>query len=164
MSFDLSEAIDAQVARTRKPNPARIATKVANAVPEHELRPLLAKLLRQAVTHRMSRDRNYPARVLTGEGQGDADTHATSAPRSARWERVRDWRTQPVCIIGDDGETWKQVRDCTRDDIARLVATNERLAATHRENAERWRRVLALMVEHGAETVGDLPDEIGAAA
>lgn len=56
------------------------------------------------------------------------------------------------------GDGWKFLRDLTRDDVLACAAQRRDLAAANLAEAERFDALHKLMVERGADTVGDLVD------
>lgn len=147
--FSLRGLVGECVAVSEETDPKVLAEEICTAVPEYALRDALGACLpeyvRRAVTQVRSR--------RTGE--------STPPTPSWRWASVRAAQASGALAIYrwrvNVGADWKFFEDCTRDDVAHLVADYRQRAGDLADQAQRYGAVLELMNEIDAARVGGVP-------
>jgi hypothetical protein len=106
----------------------------------------------------------------TNSGDGEeTSVAATSIPdsslpvagpnlRNSRAARLlRRNRFRQSVWIGEG--VYRDIMECTVADLEHAAAESEKLAAENQAAADRYRKLVKVMAEHGAETVNDLTEE-----
>jgi hypothetical protein len=144
--FSLADIVRDALADSDEPDPARIADTVANSLPLAEARMALAFTLQDYVLRmiRIQRRRAVPVQPGTVRWDNVAELHG-SGELSLLRSRVMA-----------QGE-WKFLGDCTRADVADIVAGREAEMAKAAASADRYRRLRAAMGRYKVDAVRDLP-------
>lgn len=147
MSYDLRADVKAILDETSLADPGEIADKVAESIPPRALRDALHVTLRSYVRQVISESRTNTAPSVVG--------------RSAKVAAIRDgWqrRLHDRCHVG--GSVWKLLGECDYADLYAMADEREHHAATNAAWARHYRSLAALLTEHDAAVVSDLPPEV----
>jgi len=82
------------------------------------------------------------------------DTHRRLAPGSSRWRSAASLFHQRIYA----GETWKLLRDLTRDDVLAIVEHRRMLATANAAVADRYQALHDRMTATDVATVGDMDE------
>lgn len=77
--------------------------------------------------------------------------------RNSRVALLRRSRYRMSVWVGDG--VYRDILDCTLADLERAASESDKLAAENQAAADRYRKLVKVMTEHGAETVNDLTEE-----
>jgi hypothetical protein len=187
MDFNLREHIRAVLASTPGEDVEDLADAVFAATPADQYasayRQALAPIVRVALAHaerpdlydpQDSRlDQSAPDTHMTpiepgqtagGEEatDGSEPTKTTPLPagpnlRNSRVALLRRSRYRESIWIGDG--IYRHILDCTLADLEHAAAESEKLAAENEAAAYRYRKLVKIMAEYGAEKVGDLTED-----
>lgn len=142
VEYDLREEIRACL-RDGQTDPHKIASETAQTIPEDALRELVPALIANVVREVIRSERNRSVRT-------------EEQPLSPRWEAVRAVRSRLDCVWAI-GTEWKQLRDCTRDDIQHLVNDYEIRVEANAAWRDAFARIEREMRQRRVKTVGSLP-------
>lgn len=148
--FDIRTAVRAVMDETDLTSPEEIAAKVAESVPQRDLRRVLATVLREYVRVEIGR-----ARMHTSQPE------PTKANRSAKVTAIRSaadrWLRERV-FVGDS--TWLLLGECSYDNLKFLESERLENAARSAAAAERYGRLANLVKRHKVSRVADLPRRV----
>lgn len=158
--FDLKALIREVADESQHADPGAIAEEVAKRVPNKHLRSAFREMLRPFVRQLVATGRTFPA-PMTREtaSTGSSDTKPRPANRS--WKRTGIYRWASVLRerVHVGASDWKFLGDCDRDDLGFIASERRTLAEANLLKAEQYEKLLALLDEHGAATVRDLPEK-----
>lgn len=146
-------------------DPAIIAIEVLNRIPRVHYRAALEQALPSLVNQVISRQRhNIPAATFTAGAS--AATGVRVAERAApswkvigireTWQRLLRDRIN----VGPEPSEWKFLSDCTVPDLHYAADVRDEHARRNAARAAQYRQLAALLVEHGVDTVGNLPENL----
>jgi hypothetical protein len=150
--LQLREMIRNTIKRRKRAQPNDIATSVATNTPNHLLRPYLEEALRPVVADIMREQRNHAIltmrknRRILGNGPVSANVEAI---RNVDWQRI--FSEQVATATG-----WKQVGDCTADDLDFCGAARRRDAELVIAQAEFYEDLAQRVRKHNVATPRDL--------
>ena len=159
--FDLRALIREVADASAVADPGVLVAEVSARIGSRDRAAALDQCLRSVVIQTLSQMRmssNSPG------GHPARDTHATAAAGGSPSSKVAGIREYWRGVLRErisvgDGE-WKFLAECTETDLDFAAGLREDHAARTLAQAERLRRLGKLLVEHGADTVGDLPDDV----
>lgn len=125
-------------------DPHVIAAKVVPAIPDEQLRDLVAELLPDLVRE-LIRAMRKPF-VVAPTRNGKADVGAAT----------RDPRTWPTWV----GRQWRLLSTLTADDCEIVARQYQAAAEANTQMASRYMRLAEVLRAQGAETVADLPADM----
>lgn len=146
MSFDLDALVDDQVAANPHSRIDDIADRVAEKVPDGELRHLLKVTLRSKIKRALA----IRLGAMTGTRHGE---DRLKAPRSARGATSSDLLKENVSV---ERGKWKALGSCTARDLRAMAAFRQTLIVQHTGMAERFERLAEAVEAHDAARVSDL--------
>lgn len=136
-------------------DPTVLANEVINRMDPRDYPDVIRLLIRSYVreTAGQRRRASMSVRVPQTSGSPVPASGFVTAMREGVWrERLKDrWHTA-------DG--WKLLRDMTAGDLGYAAGERRSLAAANIEEARKAEKLAALLNEHGAETVGELADDV----
>ena len=103
-------------------------------------------------------------RDVIGSQQRQAVRQVFRPNRSAKVQGIRDWWAEMLASSVYVDGVWKSFGDCSRTDVGWLADQRRVEAEKNLAQAAVYDEVNALMVEHGAETLADLPRDVVPAA
>lgn len=155
--FDLRALIREVCNTSTMTDPASIAKEVGRRIGRNQQADALDQALPLVVQHVISR---YRAISVPQQRTAPAPNRSRKvASIRETWRRMLRDRIAVGPAVGD----WKFLGDCTADDLAYAAAIREDHARRNAARAEQLRQLVDLLVEHGVETVGQLPDQVLAA-
>lgn len=175
MTFDLRLHIRAVLAETAEENLDTLASMVfdrtAVADVREAYRQALTEIVRRelATAPRPDHTAHDAQQTFVGSGlssagddQGSLDTHLAGVVsggniRNSRAALFRRYRFRESVWVGE--KTFRNILDCTAQDLAFAAAESERQAENNAAASRRYRRLAKAMAEHGAATVAELTDE-----
>lgn len=179
MTFDLRQHIRDILAGTTEENLDILTAMVFDRTPHNAIREAYRQALTEAVRAELPRairpDQTgadtQPVIIgagsdsTTGEGGHMApDTQSTSTPspgggnvRNSRAARLRRARFRLNVHVGQ--RTFRNILDCTAEDLLFAAAECDRMAEANAQAAERYRRLVKVMLQRQVEKVADLTDE-----
>lgn len=166
MTFDLNAAIEAAM-ESGSSGPHGIADKVFPAIPASEV-PALAQRLLSAYVRDYLQSRRAANPVLGGIRPAPHDPAVSHRPSAKLAKRRSEWASWMRDQVHVGHGKWRQLGQCTRDDL--LFAANERdtMAASNAAKADTFRDLAAKLEAHKVTTVAALPptvlDQVRAAA
>lgn len=147
-AFSIRDVILAVLGESPSPDPKAAVDGVLDRIPDHQLRPCLAQLLRPYVRTMSGRERRSHRPGPTGRPSGRwADVAEFS-------NNIRTWRVP----IGDDD--WKFLGDLTSEDCDRIAEMYGDLAAANGRRADAYTLLAKAIVDEQAARAGDLPDQL----
>lgn len=149
--YDLRAAVASVLDTSDLTTPGDIALKVAENMPDEEIRGVLTEILPSYVRD-MIAQRRIANPYLSGR-------EARNAARSPKVAAIRDnWRAalRDRVHIGDG--TWKMFGDCTYGDLIAAAEERRTLARANAVKAQRYQELAELLAARGVTTVADLPD------
>lgn len=177
MTFDLRQHIRDVLAETTEENLDVLTAMVFDRTPHNAIREAYRQALTEAVRVELPRairpDQgtiDTHIRIIgadqdstTGGSQAIADTHGATAPsgggnvRNSRAARLRRARFRLNVHVGQ--RTFRNILDCTAEDLLFAAAECDRMAEANAQAAERYRRLVKVMNQRQVEKVADLTDE-----
>jgi hypothetical protein len=152
--FSLRALVRSVLDTTRTPDLGEISATVMDQIAPEDYGKALAQTMRQFVRQIVSEQR-MSLQISTPS--------LPTAPRSRRESphvaEIRAWRSQLRQIV-HVGSGSKFLGDCTRDDLIFAAEERRELAARNNAKARQLEIFVALLNEHGAKTVGELPDTV----
>lgn len=137
-------------------DPRDIADKIIGDLTARERQAALAEVLPEYVRITLHAGRgHHPTSDEPGSTQGTR-TQDVAEPGSSRWRRVSSvftGRYKPL-------DTWKPLRECTRDDVLALVDDYRKRAAQNTRKADQFEALAKRMAKAKVATVGDLPESV----
>lgn len=158
--FDIRALIIEVDAATECPRTSVIAAKVLEAIPPQHYRDALAALLPIAVTQVLSQRR---PRISLG-GQNGLDTQVDEAAGAFVSRKVAqinsyDWRKALHCtIVTAYGK--QRLGECSVADLEYTAAYRDQLADANRAQADNYRGLAKILIEHGVDKVRQLPEAV----
>ena len=140
-------------------DPDVLAKEVAHRVPKGQALAALQQVLPLLVQHELSRGRRGFA-IAPAPRSDDQPADLARPGRSWKVDGIREaWAAvlRNRVAVGDGA--WKFLADCTVPDLEHAAAVREDMARANARSAEQYRRLAALLAEHGAAVVRDLPDD-----
>lgn len=134
-------------------DPGVLADTVLGRIEPGDYRAALKTLLRSYVRTTLNADRSVPVPAPSGTVPSQrASGYVTAIRDGARtaWLMSR--------VHGAHG--WKLLRDCDSEDLAAAAQERRDLAASNAATAARYEKLAALLAEHDAATVAELPDDV----
>lgn len=188
-SFNLRALIREAMATAPYANPGQLAAEVAERIPENKVREALDQALRFFVRQVMSEERPHgpiaqpsrvPASVTRPSGGSGAVPLPTFTPPqpdntpvpqnvggpqakytgSRKGAEIRDGWQKVLDAKYSTPDGWKSLGDCTYDDLQGMAAYLDKQADQKKARARGWRELAALMTEHEAQILRDLPAEV----
>lgn len=177
MTFDLRQHIRDVLAETTEENLDVLTAMVFDRTPHNAIREAYRQALTEAVRVELPRairpDQMTPdtqtafigagSDSTTGGSHQRPDTHRGFAPsgggnvRNSRAARLRRARFRLNVHVGQ--RTYRNILDCTVEDLLFAAAECDRMAEANAQAAERYRRLVKVMNQRQVEKVGDLTDE-----
>lgn len=177
MTFDLRQHIRDVLAETTEENLDTLTAMVFDRTPRNAIREAYRQALTEAVRAELPRAirpdhtaaDTQPVIIgagsdsTTGGSQDIADTHDDCAPsgggnvRNSRAARLRRARFRLNVHVGQ--RTFRNILDCTAEDLLFAAAECDRMAEANAQAAERYRRLVKVMNQRQVEKVADLTDE-----
>lgn len=164
MSTDTAFSLRALVREVAKTSaladPGALAKEVAKRVPDEHIRDAFEEMLRGFVRECASSDRLFPFPSPQAESLPSAGRPNTRSWKRegihAKWARAMRERVH----VGPAASDWKFFGDCDLADLDFMASERQRLAEANQAKADQYVKLRALLVEHGAETVRDLPEGV----
>lgn len=176
-TFDLRQHIRDVLAETTEENLDILTAMVFDRTPHNAIREAYRQALTEAVRAELPRatrpdQRELDAQVgrigagsdsTTGGSQVRPDTQILRAPsgggnvRNSRAARLRRARFRLNVHVGQ--RTFRNILDCTAEDLLFAAAECDRMAEANAQAAERYRRLVKVMLQRQVEKVADLTDE-----
>jgi hypothetical protein len=160
--FDLRALVREVCDSHPSPDPTMLAKEVNQRIGEDDRDVALEQALMTVVMHTVSRSRHSasPGGQWAPETQmrfaaGGFPSHKVASIREA-WRRVLHDRIS----VGPEPDAWKFLGDCTVADLSYAAALREEHARRTAARAAQYRRLAALLTEHGVTTVGQLPESV----
>ena len=167
--FNIRATIRKIAASSTIRNPSVLAEEIVRQIPPEELLDVLRTALMPLVREVIAEDRPHGT-FTTGFGRPQAGGAIRSpSSGSAKVAAIRDgWQDRLRARYSVDGE-WKFLGECTYEDLQAISRSLDLQAERYRSKAAGLRSLAALLTEHDAPTVRDLPAEklmvaLGAAA
>lgn len=177
MSFNLRDHIRDILAETAEENLDALTALVFDRTPRNAIREAYRQALTEAVRAELPRatrpdQRSSDTQSLaigagsdstTGEGQATFDTQRSSTllgggnVRNSRAARLRRARFRLNVHVGQ--RTFRNILDCTAEDLLFAAAECDQMAQANAQAAERYRRLVKVMNQRQVEKVADLTDE-----
>lgn len=158
MTFDLRALVRDVLRASEQPNPDWLVEAVLARVPEGEM----AEALRQALP---SIIREAAARERSANPIAPSSSMPTKAPGSWKVQAIREeWQRALRNRIHVGPGDYKFLGDCTYDDLLFAAAERTAIADKNAAIARSYNALAALLTEHDAKTVRDLPAEVLAPA
>lgn len=127
-------------------NPRELAGFVAKLTPQEDLIAFYADALVDRVRH-----------ILGDERRGSM---VEGSNRSPKLEQRRDWwREMLVSRVHVGGGNWKQIGECTIDDLTACITERQQNVERLGVQIENFKRLAKLMASKGARIVSDLPPQ-----
>lgn len=158
MTFDLRALVRQMLRTSEQPNPdwlvEAVLARVTEADREEALRQALPSIIREAAARERMANPITPSAAMPTKARGSWKVQAIRE----EWQRAL--RNRIHVGPGD----YKFLGDCTYDDL--LFAASERMAIADKNAAiaRSYNALAALLTEHDAKTVRDLPAEVLAPA
>lgn len=158
MDFNLHQHIRRILADTTDENLNSLTDIVFASIPNAALRDALHQALPEVVRRELATSPRL--------GQKEPETHALNTEagtnsvgnlRNSRTAIFRRNRFRVSVWIG--GGNYRQLLDCTREDLEFAAAESDRQAKANEATAERYRRLTKKLIECGADKVADLTDD-----
>ena len=145
--------------------PSAIAAVVEERTTDDEIRAWFRETLKHDVRVEHLRRRRVgdgrSPRGVTPEQIKAAIERKKSGETLTKPQMVRDsWRAKISAGVSVDG-AWKHLSECSSLEVLRLAEARYRSSEDIRVEADKFKRLAAVMDEHGVETVGDLPADVG---
>lgn len=176
-TFDLRQHIRDVLAETTEENLDILTAMVFDRTPHNAIREAYRQALTEAVRAELPRairpdhgtpDTHTPvigagSDSTTGGSQSLSDTHRSHAPsgggnvRNSRAARLRRARFRLNVHVGQ--RTFRNILDCTAEDLLFAASECDRMAEANAQAAERYRRLVKVMLQRQVEKVADLTDE-----
>lgn len=177
MTFDLRQHIRDILAETTEENLDILTAMVFDRTPHNAIREAYRQALTEAVRAELPRatrpdqrscDTQRPAigagsDSIAGEGHPYPDTQKARTlsgggnVRNSRAARLRRARFRLNVHVGQ--RTFRNILDCTAEDLLFAAAECDRMAEANAQAAERYRRLVKVMNQRQVEKVADLTDE-----
>lgn len=154
MAFNLRETIR-EIAMTRDEwDLSALVNATHVATPRDEIDAAYREALREIVRVELGNAKT------SRPGHRAIDTHAANAGAGhnhagSRTALARAGFRRQIHAASD---TWKSLLSCTADELTYAAEECERMASANAASAERYRRLVKLMIEHGAAIVAELPE------
>lgn len=150
--FSLRETIRAALNATDEADPGVIADSVLQSIPVEAYRDALSQSLRLFVRQVISETRtsNHPSNV----------TPIRTFGRSSKVAAIREgWQRRLRDRVHVGNSEWKQLADCTYDDLLAVAGERQQLADRNSAWAREYRAMASAVLDANVETFGDLPAE-----
>lgn len=177
MTFNLRDHIRDILAETAEENLDALTALVFDRTPRNAIREAYRQALTEAVRAELPRatrpdQRSSDTQSLaigagsdstTGGSHQRPDTHRGFAPsgggnvRNSRAARLRRARFRLNVHVGQ--RTYRNILDCTAEDLLFAAAECDQMAQANAQAAERYRRLVKVMNQRQVEKVADLTDE-----
>lgn len=166
--FNLRDAVLDEMRRNKSADPNVIATAVLRKIKGDEAKVMVALATTMPAYVRTLRNEHVgPARLLTGGGQANSETHVDAAPAgrphaeaSANARKIgelrRGWLTEQA--KGADG--WKYVGDFTFADCVAAAEERRMQSKAIAARADWFEQLAAAVKANKADTVKDLPEAV----
>jgi hypothetical protein len=156
--FNLRALVRDVCATSTIPDPTMLAKEVNRRIRKADRDTALGQCLQIFVQHYVSLNRNSPS-----QSTGDPHMSTAGGSTSRKVTGIRDaWRRMlnDRIAVGSDPGAWKFLRDCTVTDLDYAASIREEHARRNADSAKRLRDLAELLTEHGATTVGALPESV----
>lgn len=153
MSSDLRALIREVAADHPHAAPSEIARHVAKLTPADDLIDFYSEALTQICTQLLGHDR----RQLM-DGPCD-DTTGSKSPNSSKLRERRTWWANLLASRVPVGEEWKQLGDCTVDDLQFCIDERRAHIAGVEKQINNFEHLIHLMEANGAQIARDLPPQ-----
>jgi hypothetical protein len=131
--------------------PREIAAKVAESIPNRQVRAALAEALVAYVREELTRARATTAPVLTGN---------VNSARSSKVAAIRGWRRTLVGQFHVGAGVWQRLADCSYEQVVFLAAERREMAERNAAAADMFDHLGATMRKRHAKVVADLPEPV----
>jgi len=154
--FDLRALIREVADASAVADPGVLVAEVSARIGARDRAAALDQCLRSVVIQTLSQ-----MRMSSHSPGGPHGRPAAGRSPSHKGARIREhWRRALRETIYVSVGEWKFLAECTETDLDFAAGVRENNAAWNMVQAERLRRLGKLLAEHGADTVGDLPDDV----
>lgn len=152
------------IATSMLSSPRDIADEVMRRLERDQFAGALQQALPSFV-RQVNSEQRMPVRLAHVAAQYDADGNPLPVQQvfipSAKQAAIRDdWRIRARMfkVPGVDG--WKSLLECTRDDLLHAADSREEQGHRNLAKAKQYRALAATLRDHGAPTVGELPEDV----
>lgn len=145
-TFSISSAVRSVLNETDLTDPGDIADVVIKDMSEEVLKESFRFLLR-----------DYVRVQFHGYPRADPPNRR---PKSPKQDAIRAYAERWLHGRIFTGEEYKLRADCTQDDVQLIIAARFRERDKLDRAGKRWEAVLAEMIRHGYEVIGDLPTSV----
>lgn len=155
--INLSEIVTEVISQGGSLSPTEVAQRVADAVPEGDVREALAiALIPYVRDHYRNRRQNNP--IIAGDQNWRPPKEKASKPatRSGKLEAIRAWEQDRLNDVVTVEGGQKHLGDCTYDDIMYLAEERERIAMDNSFKAKQYHELASRMRQANVDTVKDL--------
>lgn len=153
--FDVLLALREAIENSADPNPQKAAHELAMGLPDDCLRPALVDALCAL------------APTLAGTNRRKVFAAAAQSAKPSQPSKPSKWHNkgaeQYQRLIAQTLKTangWKELRDCTRDDLLFAAQYRRDHAAATIAQAETFEAIADAMAQHQVRTAGDLPPDV----
>lgn len=161
--FDINQPINDMI-ESGELDPLAIAAKVADQVPDSELRPLVALLLGQRVRERIRAERGVlfsraPETTPSPIPVGASSPKRTKQPYrpGVRRQQAETWKERLRAKVEAAGHGYMLLGECTMDDLKRLELSFATRAEANRAQADFYARGAALLKTSKKTHLRDVP-------
>lgn len=163
-AFDLKALIREVAAESAHADPGALAEEVDKRVPDEHLREAFREMLRQFVRQMVVTSRTFPAPTVRDAAEpAQASSPAPARPANRSWKRngIYKWASvlRERVHVGVGAADWKFLGDCDREDLGFIAEERRALAEANIVKAEQYEKLRALLDEHRAATVRELPEQ-----
>lgn len=141
-------------------DPGELAYIVFDLLRPEDYAEAVQAMLRSYVRDVIRQGRNAPSPVPAGTRELVGSAPQVFRPSSKVTGIRNEWRRQLDGRTHIGGHKWKFLRDCTYEDLTSAADERRRLAAENTASARRYEKFAAVLSEHDAAVLGDLPDQI----
>jgi len=151
-NFDLRAVVRDKLASTDEADPGVIARQVIAAIPKSQYGAALTQVMRLFVRQIISETR--------GSHVGNVTPIRRAPSKSWKGDGIRDgWQRRLGDRLHVGGSEWKQLRDCTYDDLMVVAGERQQKAEQNAAWARTYRAFALAVSEADVATFGDLPTE-----
>lgn len=159
--FDLRVLIREVADASAVADPGVLVAEVSARIGSRDRAAALDQCLRSVVIQTLSQMRMSSNSPGGHRVRGTHPAPAAGGSPSSKVAGIREyWRGVLRETIKVGVGEWKFLAECTETDLDFAAGVREDNAARNMAQAERLRRLGKLLAEHGADTVGDLPDDV----
>jgi hypothetical protein len=155
--FQLRDLIRDVIGKSALADPDDLAAAVLAEIPEELTREALAQALRPIVRQVAAHHRLH-TRIVSEQ---TLEQLTPPSAGSAKVRAIRDWWKRALLDsyhVSDGAIRYKLLRDCTADDLAFAIEERRAMARRNDAKADQLEIVQRLVLEHGVNQVGQLPE------